>query len=218
MGESSGIAPDGGRPQAPVRVFIVEAQDFVRQGLRGLLEAEGLDVIGECGTAREANNRIIEAGTDVAVLTGILPDGTGIEVCRDARSVDPALKCLILTSYADDEALQGIVLAGAAGYVLRQLRNQQLAEAIRHAASGNTLLGPDVLDGARIELIKAAGDPRFDAPTHIETQVLALITQGQNNRQIGESLGLGERTVRDHISALLAKLGLGGKARPRART
>lgn len=218
MGESSEIAPDGSRPQAPVRVFIVEGQEFVRQCLRGLLEAEGLNVIGECGTAREASNRIIDAGTDVAVLTGVLPDGTSIEVCRDARSVDPALKCLILTSYADDEALQGIVLAGAAGYVLRQLRNQQLAEAIRHAASGNILIGPDALDGARIELIKAAGDPRFDALTHMETQVLALIAQGQNNRQISESLGLGQGTVRDHISALLAKLGLGGKARPRART
>ena len=143
---------------------------------------------------------------------------TGIEVCRDARSVDPALKCLILTSYADDEALQGIVLAGAAGYGLRDLRTQQLVEAIRHAAAGESLMGPEVLDGARADLIKTSVDPRFDRLTCGEMELLALIAHGKGNDQISESLMLGEGTVRDHVSALLDKLGFGGKASPRRTT
>ncbi len=112
------------RERAPgsVRVFVVDRHELARQGLRDLLEGEGLEVVGDCWSAAEASRRIVQAGADVAVLDGTLPDGTGIEVCRYARSVDMDLQCLMITSYVDDEVLRGVVLAGAAGYVIRQVR------------------------------------------------------------------------------------------------
>jgi DNA-binding NarL/FixJ family response regulator len=171
-----------------------------------LLEQEGLDVVGESGSAREADHRIVDRGTHVAVL-GRLPDGTSIEVCRDARSVGPGLKCLILTSYDDDEALCAVVLAGAAGYVLRQLRSHEIVDTILRAAAGEPLLPHEELARAKTGLVKAPITPGLDELTDKEEAVLALIAEGRTNRQISEALILDEATVRQLVSALLAKLG-----------
>ena len=137
------------RSPGAVRVFVVDNHELARQGLRDLLEGEGLEVVGDCWSAAEASRRIVEAGADVAVLDGRLPDGTGIEICRYARSVDKDLQCLMMASYVDDEVLRGVVLAGTAGYVLRQVRGHHLARAIGCAATGESLLGPGVVDRAR---------------------------------------------------------------------
>lgn len=149
------------RSTGSVRVFVVDNHELARQGLRDLLEGEGLEVVGDCWSAAEASRRIVEEGAIVAVLDGRLPDGTGIEVCRYARSVDTDLQCLMLTSYVDDEVLRRVVLAGAAGYVLRQVRGHHLARVIRRAATGESLLGPDVVDRARAWFANAAADPGF---------------------------------------------------------
>lgn len=199
-----------------VRVFVVDSHELVRQGLRDLLEGEGLEVVGECRSAAEAGRRIVEVGTDVVVLDGALPDGTGIEVCRYARSVDADLQCLIMTSYVDDEVLRGVVLAGAAGYVLRQVRGHHLVEAIRRAAKGESLLGPDVLDRARVWFAEATADPRFGALAGGEREVLARVAEGLSNRQISEALHLPEPRVGELVSRLLVKLGFGGSSVPAA--
>ena len=195
------------RSPGSVRVFVVDHHELARRGLRDLLEGEGLEVVGECWLAAGAGRRIVDAGADVVVLDGGLPDGTGIEVCRYARSIDADLQCLMMTSYVDDEVLRGVVLAGAAGYVLRQVRGHHLAEAIRRAATGETLLDPDVAERARAWFANAAADPRFGDLTGGEREVLALIGKGLSNRQISEALGLAETRVRELVSTLLVKLG-----------
>ena len=206
------------RSPRSVRVFVVDHHDLARQGLKDLLQGEGLEVVGDCRLAAEAGRRIVDAGTDVVVLDGRLPDGTGIEVCRYARSIDPALQCLMMTSYVDDEVLRGVVLAGAAGYVLRQVRGHHLAEAIRRAAMGESLLGPDVVERARAWFATATADPKSGDLTGGEREVLALIGKGLSNRQISEALGLAETRVRELVSTLLVKLGFrisGGPAAAR---
>lgn len=205
-----------GRERAPgsVRVFVVDSHELVREGLRDFLEGEGLEVVGECWSAAEASRRIVEAGADVAVLDGRLPDGTGIEVCRYVRSVDSDLQCLMMTSYVDDEVLRSVVLAGAAGYVLRQVRGHHLARAIRRAAKGESLLGPDVVERVRAWFANAAADPGFGDLTGAEREVLALIGKGLSDRQISEALGLAETRVRELVSTLLVKLGFGGNVGP----
>ena len=164
-------------------------------------------MVGYCWSAAEASRRIVEAGADVAVLDGCLPDGTGIEICRYARSVDMGLQCLKMTSYVDDEVLRGVVLAGAAGYVLRQVRGHHLVEAIRRAATGESLLDPDVVERARVWFAKATADPRLFDLTGGKREVLALISEGLSNRQISEALDLAETGVRELVSTLLIKLG-----------
>ena len=206
---AAGVLPGPG----PVRVFIVDDHELVRQSLRDLLEGEGLEVVAECWSGVEASRRIVEVRPDVAVLDGSLPDGTGIEVCRNVRSVDPGVQCLILTSYDDDEALRGAVLAGAAGFVLRQVRIDGLVEAIRRAAAGESLLAPGVVERVRAGLPESPRDPGLDGLTARETDVLALIAEGLSNRQISEDLALTETTVKDDVSALLAKLGFGRSTR-----
>jgi two-component system response regulator DevR len=200
---AAGVLPGPG----PVRVFIVDDHELVRQSLRDVLEGEGLEVVGECWSGVEASRGILDVRPDVAVLDGRLPDGTGIEVCRNVRSVDPGVQCLILTSYDDDEALRGAVLAGAAGYALRQVRSHDLVEAIRRAAAGESLLAPGVVERVRAGLPESPRAPGLDGLTARETEVLALIAEGLSNRQISEDLVLTEKTVQDHVSALLAKLG-----------
>ncbi len=211
MGVWSDTSPAPEGSGGPVRVFIVDDQELVRDGLRSLLEQEGLDVVGECGSAREASRRIVERGTQVVVLDEHLPDGTGIEVCRDALSVDAGLKCLMLTSNDNDEALHSVVLAGAAGYVLRQLRGHQIAETILRAAASEPLLAPAKLAKVKTSLAKASLAAGCDDLTVEEKAVLALIAEDLNNRQISESLALDEATVRGLVSTLLAKLGFGGR-------
>ena len=204
------------RSPGSVRVYVVDHHELARQGLRDLLEGEGLEVVGECWLGAGAGRRIVDAGADVVVLDGGLPDGTGIEVCRFARSIDADLQCLMMTSYVDDEVLRGVVLAGAAGYVLRQVRGHHLAEAVRRAANGESLLGPDVVDRATVWFATATADPRFGDLTGREKEVLALISEGLSNRQISEALGPAETRVGGLVSTLLVKLGFGGSHGPAA--
>ena len=191
-----------------IRVFILDDHELVRQGLRDLLEHEGMDIVGESDSAHEAGRRIPALKPDVAVLDGRLSDGTGIEVCREVRSVDPRIRCLILTSYDDDQALRAAILAGASGYVLKQIRSHDLANAIRRAAKGESLFDP-ILRDAALRGIVAGGmpDPRLDVLSPQERRVLELIGHGLTNRQIGEELRLAEKTVKNYVSSMLAKLG-----------
>lgn len=198
------------RSPGPVRVFVVENDSLPRrQGLRDLLEGAGFDVVGECLFAEDAGFRIVNAGTDVVVLDGSVPCGRGIEVCREALSGDAGLKCLLVTSYVDDEVLGNVVLAGAAGYVLRQVCGNYLVDAVRRAAAGESLLGPDVARRAGTWIAMTLADSEFSNPTGGEREVLALISMGLNDRQISEALGLGEMRVRGLVSSLLLKLGFG---------
>jgi two-component system, NarL family, response regulator DevR len=200
---SQGIAGERG----PVRVFILDDHELVRQGLRDLLEDEGFEVVGETGSAAEATRRIPALHPDISVLDGRLPDGTGIEVCRDVRSVDPDLRCLILTSYDDEQALRGAVLAGASGYVLKQIRSNDLVDGIRRAAAGETLFEPGIEERVIEGLSEVPTDPRLESLSAQEKKVLALIGRGLTNRQIGEELFLAEKTVKNYVSSILAKLG-----------
>lgn len=197
-----------GRRTAPIRVFILDDHELVRRGLQDLLECEGFQVVGESGSAVEATRRIPALHPDVAVLDARLPDGTGIEVCRDVRSVDPSLRCLILTSYDDDQALRGAVLAGAAGYVLKEVRGTDLVTALRRAANGESLFDADVKARIVAGLMQPeVMDPRIAALSPQERRVLTLIGQGMTNRQIGEEMLLAEKTVKNYVSSMLAKLG-----------
>ena len=193
--------------RGPIRVFILDDHELVRQGLRDLLEDEGFEVVGETGSAAEATRRIPALHPDISVLDGRLPDGTGIEVCRDVRSIDPDLRCLILTSYDDEQALRGAVLAGASGYVLKQIRSNDLVDGIRRAAAGESLFEPGIQERIIEGLTEVPTDPRLESLSAQEKKVLALIGQGLTNRQIGEELFLAEKTVKNYVSSILAKLG-----------
>ncbi|MET1087351.1 MAG: response regulator transcription factor [Arthrobacter sp.] len=194
-------------PRKPLRVFILDDHELVRQGLKDLLEGEGFEVVGESGSAAEATRRIPALHPDIAILDGRLPDGTGIEVCRDVRSFDPRLKCLILTSYDDEQAIRGAVLAGASGYVLKQIKSDALLAGIRRAAAGESLFEPEMVQRIVAGLSNAPPDPRMEALSAQEQKVLGLIGQGLTNRQIGEELFLAEKTVKNYVSSILAKLG-----------
>ena len=194
----------------PIRVFLLDDHEVVRRGLRDLLEGEGdIEIVGESGTAREATARIPALRPDVAVLDARLPDGSGIDVCRDVRSTDPSIKALILTSYDDDEALFAAIMAGAAGYVLKQIRGSDLIDSVRRVAAGQSLLDPAVT--ARVlERVRRGPelDPALAPLTDQERRVLSLIGEGMTNRQIAEAMFLAEKTVKNYVSSLLAKLGL----------
>ncbi len=192
------------------RVFLVDDHEIVRRGISQLVDAEpDLEVVGEAGTVHEAIRRIAATTPDVAVLDVRLPDGNGIDLCRDIRSRHPEIFCLILTGYDDDQALRSAVLAGASGYVLKDVRSRALVEAIRHAATGATIQAPEVMAHAARSLEPAPAD-RADYPALSlrETQVLRLIADGLTNREIGGRLGLAEKTVKNYVSGLLAKLGM----------
>jgi len=195
-------------PGEAIRVFILDDHELVRRGLQELLEGEGFVVVGMSGSAEEAARRIPALRPDVSVLDARLPDGTGIEVCRDVRSVDPSLVCLILTSYDDEQALRGAVLAGAAGYVLKEIGGTDLLGALRRAARGESLF--DAAVKARIVeglTEPQRVDPLVAALTPQERRVLELVGQGLTNRQIGEHMVLAEKTVKNYVSSMLAKLG-----------
>lgn len=197
--------PDGA---TAISVFILDDHELVRRGLQDLLEGQGFAVVGSTGSAVEAARRIPALQPDVSVLDARLPDGTGIEVCRDVRSVDPGLHCLILTSYDDEQALRGAVLAGAAGYVLKEIGGTDLVTAIRRAARGESLFDADLKSRIVQGLAEPErGDPRVASLTAQERRVLVLIGQGLTNRQIGQELFLAEKTVKNYVSSLLAKLG-----------
>jgi two-component system, NarL family, response regulator DevR len=193
------------------RVFLVDDHEIVRRGIAELIERESdLEVVGEAGTARETLGRVDATRPDVVVLDVRLPDGSGIDLCRAIRSAHPDLPCLMLTAYDDDEASVSAVLAGAAGYVLKDIRGQNLVAAIRRVAAGGSLISAAVNERVRTGLAKPAAPGTDDAPdlTLRERQVLELIADGLTNRQIGERLGLAEKTVKNYVSELLAKLGM----------
>lgn len=195
-------------PNDGIRVFILDDHELVRRGLEDLLESEGFVVVGMSGSAAEAARRIPALRPDVAILDARLPDGTGIEVCRDVHSVDETINCLILTSYDDEQALRGAVLAGAAGYVLKEIAGSDLIGALRRAAKGESLFDADLK--ARIVQGLAEPervDPRTAVLTNQERRVLEFIGEGLTNRQIGERMLLAEKTVKNYVSSLLAKLG-----------
>jgi two-component system, NarL family, response regulator DevR len=191
-----------------LRVFVLDDHAVVRRGLRELLEAEGdITVIGDAGTARAATTQIPLAQPDVAVLDILLPDGDGIEVCRDIRSKSPETACLMLTSFADDEAVYAAIMAGAAGFVLKEVDNTDLVDAVRWVGRGESLLDPAVT--ARVlERLRGGRQVRLAGLSAQESRVLELIAEGLTNRQIGERMWLAEKTVRNYVSNLLAKLGM----------
>jgi DNA-binding NarL/FixJ family response regulator len=192
-----------------IRVYILDDHEIVRRGLRDLLEDEGMLVLGESHSAQEATRRIPALRPDVAVLDGRLGDGTGIEVCRHVRSIDPRIRCLILTAHQDEDAIRSAVLAGASGYLLKRIALHSLAEAIRRAAGGETLFDPEVLQRAvSAPAAPVAEDPRFEGLSPQQRRVLELIGSGMSNRQIAHELHLSEKTVKNYVSSLLSKLGL----------
>ena len=192
-----------------VRVFLLDDHEVVRRGVRELLEAEDdLEVVGEAGTAEEAYARIPATKPNVAILDVRLPDGDGVEVCRELRSKHPEIACLMLTSFADDEALFSAIMAGAAGYVLKQVRGTDLVDGVRRVGRGESLLDPSLTTRV-LERLRHPRDPDALAGlTDQERRVLDLIAEGMTNRQIGEQLFLAEKTVKNYVSNLLAKLGM----------
>jgi two-component system, NarL family, response regulator DevR len=194
-----------------IRVYLLDDHEIVRRGLIALLESAGdIEVIGESGSALEATRRIPALRPDVAILDARLPDGSGIDVCRDIRSADPDIRALILTSYQDDEALFSAIMAGAAGYVLKQIKGTDLLDAVRRVSAGQSLLDPIVTQQV-LERIRNGTDTEpkeLSALTQQERRILELIAEGMTNRQIGEQLFLAEKTIKNYVSSLLAKLGV----------
>ena len=193
-----------------ISVYLLDDHEVVRQGLRALLEGAGdITVVGESGSAREATHRIPALRPRVAVLDARLPDGSGIEVCRAVRAVDPTISALILTSYDDDEALFAAIMAGASGYVLKEIRGTDLVKAVRHVAAGGSLIDPS-LTARVLERVRNGPStaPELAELTEQELKLLAHIAEGLTNRQIGEKMFLAEKTVKNYVSSLLAKLGL----------
>jgi DNA-binding NarL/FixJ family response regulator len=193
-----------------IRVYLVDDHEVVRRGLKELLEREDdIEVVGESGEAGEAQRRIPAIRPDVAVLDARLPDGSGIDVCREIRSRDPGIKALILTSFDDDEALFAAIMAGAAGYVLKDVRGADLVDGVRRVAAGQSLLDPAVTEQVLQRLRSGPReDPRLASLTAQEKRILALIADGLSNRQIAEQMFLAEKTVKNYVSSLLAKLGM----------
>lgn len=204
------VEPDRRRDAAApgVRVFLVDDQEVVRRGVRAVLEtADDIVVVGEAATAAAARSAIPDVAPDVAVLDVRLPDGSGAELTRDLRAELPQLACLILTSYPDDEALVEATLAGAAGYVLKQISGNDLVTAIRRVASGQSMIDPATTAMMMARLRDADSDP-LRALSEQERKVLELVGEGLTNRQIGDRLHLAEKTVKNYVSSVLAKLGL----------
>ena len=193
-----------------VRVFLLDDHEIVRRGVKELLESEGdLEVVGEAGTAAEALARIPPTRPDVAVLDVRLPDGDGVQVCRAIRSAHPEIHCLMLTSFADDEALFQAIMAGASGYVLKQIKGADVVDAVRSVAAGRSLLDPSVT--ARVVERLRNGQEEDELLARLSPQernILRLIADGLTNRQIAEQVHLAEKTVKNYVSNLLSKLGM----------
>jgi two-component system response regulator DevR len=206
------FAQSAGAPVARdrIRLFLLDDHELVRRGIADLISAEpDMVVVGEAGTVAEALARIPAARPVVALLDGRLPDGSGIDVCREIRSSHPEVRCLILTSFDDDEALFAAVMAGASGYVLKEVRGRSLLESIRQVAAGNSLMDPKVTERLLHRLREGTPhDQSLDALSAREREILTLIAKGHTNRQIGEHLFLAEKTVKNYVSNILAKLGM----------
>lgn len=195
---------------AGVPVFLLDDHEVVRQGVRALLESTGqITVVGEAGLAEEALSRVRAVRPRVAILDVRLPDGNGVEVCREIRSDMPEVYCLMLTSYSDDEALFEAIMAGASGYVLKQIRGNELVQAVLRVAEGESLLDPAVTGRVLRRLREPSPeDERLARLTEQERRILDLIAEGCTNRQIGQRLHLAEKTVKNYVSNMLTKLGM----------
>jgi DNA-binding NarL/FixJ family response regulator len=194
----------------PIRVYLLDDHEIVRRGIRDLLEAEGdIVVVGESGLAQEAARRIPALRPDVAILDGRLPDGSGVDVCREVRSRSPEIAALILTSFDDDDALFSAIMAGAAGYLLKQVGGNALVDAVRRVAAGQSLLDPGVTAKV-LERLRSGPreDPALAQLTTQERRILDLVGEGMTNRQIAETVHLAEKTVKNYVSSMLTKLGL----------
>jgi DNA-binding NarL/FixJ family response regulator len=193
-----------------IRVYLLDDHEVVRRGIRDLLEEEpDIEVIGESGSAVDAAHRIPALRPDVAILDGRLQDGSGVDVCRDIRSADASIRALILTSFADDEALFAAIMAGASGYVLKQIRGNDLVDAVRRVADGQSLLDPALTERVLERIRRGPEEPReLRGLTDQERKILGHIAEGLTNRQIAAEMFLAEKTVKNYVSALLAKLGL----------
>ena len=194
----------------PLRVFLLDDHEVVRRGVRELLEAEDdLEVVGEAETAELALARIPPTHPDVALLDVRLPDGDGVEVCREIRSRHPEITCVMLTSYSDDDALLHAVMAGASGYLLKQIRGTDIVDAVRRAGAGESLLDP-VVTAQLLEQFRtpSADDERLARLTAQEQRILMLIADGLTNRQIASEVHLAEKTVKNYVSNVLSKLGM----------
>ena len=208
----AGDAQGSAEPSAPpcIDVYLLDDHELVRRGLRDLLSAEpDIRVVGESGSAASAVEQILRIRPHVAVLDGRLPDGSGIEVCREIRATDPAIRALILTSYDDDQALFAAIMAGADGYVLKQITGTDLVDGIRAVAAGRSLLDPSLV--SRVMQRVREGEARVSALgrlTDQERRILLHIAEGMTNRQIGQAMSLAEKTVKNYVSSVLAKLGL----------
>jgi two-component system response regulator DevR len=192
------------------RLFLLDDHEIVRRGLRELLEAEDdFEIVGEASTVEEAVTRVPATRPDVALLDVRLPDGSGVEACRDLRGMDPELRCIMLTSYADDEALFDAIMAGASGYVLKQVRGVELIDGIRRVAAGHSLLDP-TLTARVLERLRHAPeeDARFASLSEQERRILTLLADGLTNRQIAAEMFLAEKTVKNYVSNLLGKMGM----------
>jgi len=205
MGHTGGVT---------IRVFLLDDHEVVREGVRRLLEADGeVAVVGEAASAEESFEVLERVSPDVAVLDVRLPDGNGIDVCREIRSRHPEIACLMLTSFADDEALAQAVLAGAAGYVLKQIRGNELLASVHAVASGRSLIDRTTAERVVAGLRRSENDAHgVERLTPREREILELIAAGMTNRQIGEELYLAEKTVKNYVSNLLAKLGMGRRS------
>ena len=193
-----------------LKVFLLDDHEVVRAGIRGLLEADGgIEVVGEAGTAEEAINRVPALRPDVAVLDVRLPDGDGVEVCRELRSRMPELRCLMLTSFADDDALFAAIMGGASGYVLKQIRGTDLVSAIVRVGNGESLIDP-ILTKRVLDRLRSGPeqDERLTRLSEQERKILDLLAEGLTNRQIAGRLFLAEKTVKNYVSNLLTKLGM----------
>jgi DNA-binding NarL/FixJ family response regulator len=209
-GEQARASRPGGASRPRVGVFLLDDHEIVRRGVRELLEAEpDIVVVGEAGTAQAALARVPALRPDVAVLDVRLPDGDGVSVCRSLRSRTPETACLMLTSFGDDEALLDAIMAGAAGYVLKQIRGTDLVGAVRAVAAGQSMIDKRSADRvlSRAEEQAGAADP-LSGLTRQERRILELIGGGLTNRQIGDHLHLAEKTVKNYVSVLFSKLGM----------
>src|SRR4029079_15076160 len=193
-----------------IRVFLLDDHEVVRRGVHDLLVAEDdIEVVGESGSAMEAAHRAPALRPDVAILDARLPDGNGIDVCRDVRAVAPSIKGLILPSYEDDEALFAAIMAGAAGYVLKQIRGTDLVDTVRRVATGQSMLDPAVTQRVLERIRSGVKAPNeLSSLTEQERRILLHIAEGLTNREIAAKMFLAEKTVKNYVSSLLGKLGL----------
>ena len=196
------------------RVLICDDHEVVREGLRGLISRQaGMSVVGEAGSVAESIEAAARAKPDVVIMDVRLPDGSGVEACRAIREARPETKVIMLTSYADDDALFASIIAGASGYLLKQTRGQAVVDAITAVAAGRSLLDPDVT-GKVLERLREsrAEDPAIASLTEQERKVLSGLAEGKTNREIGDALFLSEKTVKNYVSRILDKLGLSRRA------